>query len=164
MILHLQERYGYPRDGAEEIDDDDYHFDLPLEVILHEDLAPTNSSNARSVIKSFACDQCDKSFTTRYALNAHKTSVHLGTTYLCDICNKSFTLPHNLIRHKNTIHQKYAYACALCQLSFGSPSKLKTHEIVMHQKGKRSFHCKICGKSFDSARYFKIHLAAHAKL
>ena len=67
--------------------------------------------------RSFACDQCDRSYTTNQKLKFHKLAAHAGEKqFQCQECLKTFTTPANLSNHQRKMHNPALYVgyCDIC--------------------------------------------------
>ena len=65
-----------------------------------------------------ACDECEKSYSTREGLKRHKSSEHLGLReYLCKDCPAQFARKDNLDRHMMRGKHYFMYFCEQCKLT-----------------------------------------------
>ncbi|XP_073847340.1 uncharacterized protein [Musca autumnalis] len=104
------------------------------------------------------CDQCEKRFESKFALNIHTLRVHVGKTYACKYCDKKFAIASELTVH-STIHSKEKrHVCELCGKAFRLKVQLRNHVTAIHTK-IRAFKCTMCPKDF----YFKKDLTYHIK-
>ena len=129
--------------------------------------ARTLSSSSESVMhngkhtldKSFPCDICGKSFTTRWSVVRHK-KLHTGEKpFQCDICQKSFTYSWNLTTHRQTHTSDNTFKCNICQKSFTYPWNLTAH--IQTHTSENTFQCDICQKSFTYPWNLTAHRQTH---
>ena len=73
---------------------------------------------------NFFCNECDKTFKSKYNLRDHKLSYHEGFTYDCDQCTKQFKSTASLDEHRNSIHRGLYLSCTVCGLNFTSERRL----------------------------------------
>ena len=95
--------------------------------------------------KPFPCLVCERSFSTRHALQIHNT-IHTGEkSHVCHLCSKSFARRHYLRVHLNYHQQEEAEAeaglklvCEYCKSEFkskcGFANHMKTHRWVRARK------------------------------
>ncbi|XP_064608823.1 GDNF-inducible zinc finger protein 1-like [Liolophura sinensis] len=117
--------------------------------------------NESYVPPSFSCDQCSKSFCTKYILANHVKSEHLGLKrmFLCPTCGKSFTQKHAYLQHANVHLGIKPFVCEVCNKAFAYEKSLKEHKF-MHQEAK-NFVCEICSKAFRQKSALVVHAKIH---
>jgi len=97
--------------------------------------------NANFVAKEdavvFPCDECDKTFNKKPALNSHKISVHSTENTVkkyCSLCDKHFS---NLSQHIEIVHNNVKnYRCQKCQKGFYDNRELRRHHIKYLKTGE----------------------------
>ena len=112
----------------------------------------------------FGCDQCEKSFTTKYVLQTHVDQVHKGNVpeWLCTTCGKKFKQKHSLAEH-NLIHTgERPFECKICHKTFRHKGSRVNHELL--HSNARHFTCEICGKDFKHRNSLRIHAAIHTSV
>ncbi|XP_074031066.1 uncharacterized protein isoform X3 [Leptinotarsa decemlineata] len=111
-----------------------------------------------SEIKPFHCKICSKSFRTNSQLVIHKRVHTEERPFVCKICSHSFKLMRNLRRHKWIHSAEKPFVCKFCSKSFADKSYLKDHERIHTEK---RFSCQFCSKIFHLWKTFKVHVKTH---
>lgn len=94
--------------------------------------------------KSWICDICTKSFTTKYFLKKHKR-LHTGEMpYACSICGKTFTFQQSYHKHLLYHSDEKPHVCGTCGRAFKELSTLHNHERI--HSGEKPFKCETCGE------------------
>ncbi|XP_073450583.1 uncharacterized protein [Aquarana catesbeiana] len=157
-------------------------------------LEPKGSSSDKSDaitprVRTFACPQCEKSFTTSSHLAAHETlhsgeapfscaecgkrfkwrselsrhqSYHTGARpYLCSECGKAFRHKSHLVRHLRKHTDERPYCCSECGKRFRQITHLKSHHRV--HTGETPFSCFECGKCFGRKHHLLFHRRTHTR-
>ncbi|XP_060523133.1 zinc finger protein OZF-like isoform X1 [Cylas formicarius] len=154
----------------------------------------TGASHRRHVrvmhetVRSFQCNYCYSAFTSRQALQQHKTIHRDEDSTKCPFCNETFTdhekfeehkKKHvdmketgtceyclnktfyiNLKEHVEKMHKPRT--CNLCSLVFFDDKSLNNHQKShMEIQNKNELVCNLCGKQFDFIRYLKAHVKRH---
>ena len=111
----------------------------------------------------FLCNECGKAFSTKYVLQYHIKSEHLGIkkSYLCPTCGKSFTQKNSYLMHANVHLGIRPFVCEICGDSFPYEKSLKEHKYK-HDDIRR-FQCNECGKSFRQPSALHTHMKIHSK-
>lgn len=109
------------------------------------------------------CSQCEKTFTTRRYMLAHKRKSHetrtkpkLEYTVQCTECRKMFLNQNNLEQHMKT-HAKEPATCTVCGWQFAERSNLKQH---METHFDNTTTCTVCNKVL-TMRYLQKHMKIH---
>ena len=132
------------------------------------------------------CNECDKYFKCKGALNAHVKIVHERPDFTCNICGETrksktnfelhmkkhsneeknvkcpecdkyfYTISEMKNIHYARVHVKDRFLCSQCDYSSASNSGLKRHVHLVHED-VRNFICGICGAAFKS----KVNLKGH---
>ena len=116
---------------------------------------------------TFNCDQCLKTFKTKFNLNKHTRSVHSVLKKKCEQCHTEFTRSDNLRAHEQTHKEEKVeinpkYFCMWCFTTFKSQFNLDRHEALVHDNYKphmkvHNYQCDLCQKSFHKKNNLKIH-------
>ncbi|XP_055691608.1 zinc finger protein 429 [Lutzomyia longipalpis] len=114
---------------------------------------------AADAAKSWECDICAKSFTTKYFLKKHKR-LHTGEMpYSCTICGKTFTFQQSYHKHLLYHSDEKPHVCSTCGRAFKELSTLHNHERI--HSGEKPFSCETCGKSFRQRVSYLVHRRIH---
>ncbi|XP_052861165.1 gastrula zinc finger protein XlCGF8.2DB-like [Anopheles cruzii] len=106
------------------------------------------------------CPYCPGQFAQPFQLENH-IRTHTGEKpFLCKVCNKAFHVARYLTLHMQ-IHDKDQHKCPHCPDKFALLYRLKDH--IRTHTGEKPFLCKVCGKTFHSARYLREHMQIHDK-
>ena len=111
--------------------------------------------------EAFACQVCDKHYSTKYVLDNHVKSEHMGMkkSFMCPICGKSFTQKTSYRQHANVHAGIRPYVCDVCGKSFSYENALKAHKFIHNEV--RQFQCQICDKRFLHKNSLRIHGNVH---
>ena len=99
--------------------------------------------------KRYACDLCNKAFSTKSRLTFHTSNIHLKSTdrSVCLVCEKRFSNVHNLKVHERSVHMGIKKeTCSQCDQQFHSKRDLEAHKRKEHGGGKLS--CPSCKQLF----------------
>lgn len=104
--------------------------------------------------KPYVCGFCDKTFKSKYSLNAHVTTIHKGVMPMleCNVCGKECKGRAALKRHKLKLHVNATYKCDKCLKTFLNKRNFNEHAC------NNTPICKICGTLFASTRALNRHL------
>ncbi|XP_072035761.1 uncharacterized protein [Amphiura filiformis] len=91
--------------------------------------------------RPYKCGRCDQSFMSVGARRYHM-NVHTGDEHWCDVCNKQFTCKASLDAHKFTHTGLHPYGCKFCPKHFNSISGVRGHEKQVHLGMKRKHKTK----------------------
>ena len=90
-------------------------------------------------MKSYSCEQSDKTYSRLGNLNTHKR-IHTGLKpYSCEQCDKSFSCLSSLNRHKRIHTGLKPYICEQCDKSFTQKCHLKKHKRIHF--GLKTYRC-----------------------
>ena len=83
---------------------------------------------------NFKCEQCNKSYTTKWSLSQHIQSFHDGVTYPCEKCDDSKNLKsHIRYTHDGVhVHEGVKYNCERCDYTTKNKYALKSHNFSVH--------------------------------
>lgn len=90
-------------------------------------------------IVNLTCEVCDKVCDTKKALYAHTLTHRYKSTFVCDECGKTYTNRFNLENHKSSVHgeqiEEYGsiYKCKVCENQFTNRKDLFDH-VESHSK------------------------------
>ena len=90
----------------------------------------------------FKCNECDRAFGSRQALNYHIDSYHenVDLGLMCGICEKTFKMDQNLDQHMREVHSEITYECGLCMSKFTRQSNLNHHYKIVHDTAINSLY------------------------
>ena len=74
---------------------DTHKLNIHMKSVHEKDKASPSSK-----VKSFKCDQCEKSFCNERSVLRHKILHSDNNPFVCDECKKPFQSIHDLRRHK----------------------------------------------------------------
>ena len=116
-------------------------------------------------VKQFACNHCEKKFSTSTLLYCHKrkhkaNEVHQEKVkFKCNQCDKTFLRRSVLKKHILTHNPERPYECE-CSAKFRTKYQLAEHRLI-HSEEAKKFICSHCDKKFLRLRQLKIHEAVH---
>ena len=108
-------------------------FQVKIEVDVDE-----HSYNVKP--RPYVCTVCDKQFTQKGSLNAHKQTHSGEKLYSCSQCGKRYMSQCSLTSHEHIHTGKYK--CTECGKCFRSNSSLVTHR--RSHTGEKPFECNVC--------------------
>ena len=100
-------------------------------------------------IKSFACNICDKKFTTAFYLKSHEKG-HQEEIYQCEQCPSKIKGKGHFREHVK-MHST-SLKCSICDRIFKRATDLNLHMKGFHNKGDR-MSCSECSSSFKTKGY-----------
>lgn len=119
-------------------------------------------------IKSFQCNQCDKSYMYNSSLREHR-KLHSGQkpTVICHQCGKTYA-KNTFNKHLREFHERFKqFVCDDCGDAFFTMHLLNDHVRAQHTL-ERPYACntlvcgKVCPKSFTSAKLLAAHVGSHS--
>ncbi|KAM5158048.1 zinc finger protein 236 [Mantella aurantiaca] len=115
--------------------------------------------------KPYRCDQCPMSFNIEFNLTLHK-STHNMDDPACPACNKKFSRVASLKAHIMLHEKEEILICSECGDEFTLQSHLSLHMEEHRQEvtGNKTYSCKSCKKTFESAPQLKDHMKTHFKI
>ncbi|KAM9322598.1 uncharacterized protein KZ484_020755 isoform 2-T2 [Pholidichthys leucotaenia] len=143
-----------------------------------------SNHRTHTVVKPYACNVCEKTYSERKYLLAHirnhtSQMPHIGDTgekkitaaanvkidlstvkqFSCNSCGKGFSRSSDLLRHMKTHTGITLCSCGTCGKSFTDFSDL-LHHSKSHPGGE-PFSCELCGRGFFRWDHFMSHMRGH---
>lgn len=115
--------------------------------------------------RPYACQHCDKSFSTASSLISHTRYHFNDRPFLCSTCGRRFILKNQLNVHLLRVHvpkydpQHRRFPCHLCDYKTGFQFKLEEH--LKTHSNVRNFSCDHCERLFKSAKSLRQHSQLH---
>ena len=122
--------------------------------------------------RTHKCDQCQKSFSRKGALNTHIKGYCKGfhqkiKAYKCQDCNKNFSNKYVLASHVDWAHLKIdrpkKFICEKCDATFEQKQYIEHHMNKVHLNVK-PYECNLCEMSFFIKNQLKTHLKKSHKV
>lgn len=110
--------------------------------------------------RNYKCTECDRMFFSKYDLSKHMTTHTPEKPYSCTICNKTFSRANLLQRHEKVHRDDMRYGCQHCDREFFTPEELEKHEDSSH-KTTKPYQCNICNKRFTYKQGLERHELLH---
>ena len=104
----------------------------------------------------YACNLCEKQFTTQASLTTHIQSKHEGVKYACNQCDYQATRQDSLAKHIQYKHEGVKYDCNQWDYQATTPSNLTIHIQAKHEGVKHA--CNQCGKQFTMQKSLTRHI------
>lgn len=115
------------------------------------------------LVTVYQCDDCDKTFTYKRALNAHVIT-HRKQQHLCSVCGKQFSYRSSLVTHQIThMNPPKSHKCSRCNAAFTTARSLRRHFYTHYNYTEKDFICEQCGKRFAYAMTLKNHKLSHSE-
>jgi len=140
------------------------HDDKPrpyLCTVCDKQFTNKNNLNAHRTLhtgeKLYACTQCDKHFPSKRYLSFHM-NVH-SSKYSCTECGKCFRGNPELTKHRRIHTGEKPFECAVCSKRFAQSAELARH--VRIHSGEKPYKCLMCDKSFSVSGNLKTHMRVH---
>ncbi|XP_034945650.1 uncharacterized protein [Chelonus insularis] len=112
--------------------------------------------------RNFKCTECERMFFSKYDLQKHMSTHSEEKPYSCTICNKKFTRANLLQRHEKIHREDLRYSCQHCDREFFTREELEKHEDTSH-KTTKPYQCNICSKRFTYKQGLERHEMLHAE-
>ena len=107
------------------------------------------------------CEVCNKVFSTKGNLVAHKRTHSEDKPYECDVCNKRFSHSSHLAVHKRIHTGEKPYECDVCNKRFLQSGNLATHKRT--HTGHKPYKCHVCKKRFSQLSTLGRHKSTHTR-
>ena len=113
----------------------------------------------------FKCDQCEKDYSTKVALQLHIKS-HNSCPQKCNQCGNIYSSVANLNTHISNMHSEKRFECDDCEKMFSTIGNLNSHKKHVHSL--KSFKCDQCKyrstTNSNLKRHIKwVHNGVHSK-
>lgn len=135
--------------------------------IRHNKSHHDSGGKKRSTL-TFQCEECGRSFSSKYQFQAHVDSHRGIEKYKCEDCDYATNFPHVYTDHRK-IHLREKgltnadtdvvlfHPCHVCGKQFRTMSSLREHVKVVHEGIRKEMPCGDCGMVFYSKGAFYNH-------
>lgn len=127
-------------------------------------LKPRNKSR-KGLTNRFACDVCNKAFSSRGKVAVHMRT-HTGERpFRCDICGNTYPYSSSLYVHRKVVHEgrqrmeKGNFLCVICCKTFSTRNYLDVHRRT--HTGEKPYVCTVCNRAFSQRTSLINHTALH---
>ncbi|XP_015599461.1 uncharacterized protein LOC107269756 isoform X2 [Cephus cinctus] len=110
--------------------------------------------------RNYKCTECDRMFFSKYDLAKHMTTHSEEKPFTCPICHKQFSRANLLQRHEKVHREELRYGCQHCDREFFTTDELEKHEETVH-KAIKPYQCNICNKRFTYKQGLERHEMLH---
>ncbi|CAH0564685.1 unnamed protein product [Brassicogethes aeneus] len=124
-------------------------------------------------LKPFVCGHCNERFSSSKDTKIHMQT-HTNRPFSCNLCEKCFTSKGSLMAHKIMHMPSNKFKCKFCRIDFPSKLSLQLHVSKFHDMVKsyrnlslpgiagNGFKCTHCDKIYMSKSSLKVHNLSHA--
>ena len=130
---------------------------MKAETIRFDNTKKERSIEVATHSDNYACDKCDRKYSSYSSLYSHKRSVHEGVKFDCSQCDYQTSHQSSLGRHIQKVHEGVKYACDQCDYQTSDQSLLPKHIKAKHE-GVR-YPCDQC----DYQALYKSDLGSHKR-
>ena len=133
--------------------------------LVHHKRIHVPVKKARKPTEKYACEECEKKFSSKSSLLAHQKKDHEATkVHECEICQESFTsesyFKKHVEKHSNVdLSVQDIYSCKECSKAFLKLETLNEHLRVHSEPDV--FGCFYCGKPLDNELLLQEHVLVH---
>ncbi|KAF2353541.1 Zinc finger C2H2-type [Trinorchestia longiramus] len=124
---------------------------------MHPDFPGANQLTSE---KKWACQYCNKKFSTKAYLIVHH-KIHSGEKpFKCDKCSYTAVSKDSVKKHVERSHgMMKPLSCNLCSKTFTYYSHKKAH--MLRHYNLKPFNCELCARSFMLKRHLNDHMRMH---
>lgn len=106
---------------------------------------------------SYACDTCDKKYSSMKDLRYHKRFRHSEKKHICRRCLMEFSTAEEKKVHLKTSSKCWGFGCTHCNERFSCYENKEKHMVSEHDAQPTKYPCSDCGVVFDSRVNFYYH-------